>query len=201
MKLNEIILNPPRDEYHDQYLHYFTNALNIATVRGNILRKAVDEFNDIHYGLFHGHNNDFIAYMELEKKHNFYQVKMISTLNDYRGQGWITYMFDYAVLNDKLTIASDTHQTPQAKEVWKSLARNGRYKIFILNTKTREKTPFEPNDDAPWDSKRETILITEQYSYTKEEIEEIKNEDIRRKQARNVVLYGPGTSDYMFWNP
>lgn len=198
MNLFEIINIPSRDEYHNQFLSRFNKAEKVAEIQGKVLRLYVDEYSDRYYGLFDQDN--LIAYLQLCKEGQCYQVLMQSTLNQYRGQGWITYLFDYAVLHDKLKLVSDDRQTKAAKNVWKSLARNGRYDVFIWDRETNEKTLLKSDDDSPWNDLENPVLIIE---YNEQRFQSLIEHTKKRieKGIDPVTLYGPGTTDVDFWNP
>lgn len=207
MKLDEIGITPPRDEYNDEFTHYFNNAEIVDIIHSYQLKKHVDEWGDIMYGLFDPKTNLLISYLHLEKEPNYYRVGLPSTRPEYRRQGWATYLYDYAVLKDKLKIASDQNQTPEAKQLWKSLARNSRYKIFMFDLKTGKKIPYN-GTNAPWAIKnvKNIILITEQHS--SEELALFESWSCqrgvragRRKSGKWDHLFGPGTSSALFWNP
>lgn len=187
------------------YIHYFSNAPVVALIHNMVLKKAVDAYGDIRYGLFDPTHNILVSYLHLNKEPNFYQVGMPSTDPRYRRQGWATYLYDYAVLTDGLTIASDMSQTEEAKQLWLALIRNNRYEIFTLNVHTGEKLPYDPAN-SPWDrnNQKHTILITEQFSQELlEQIEQMSckrgDRALRRKLGRDY-LYGVGTSSDLFEN-
>jgi len=211
MKLDEIILIPDRDEYHDQYLYHFEKAKIIAKVNNHDLKKYKDD-TDLYYGLFRvdGH---LIAYFHLEKSNNYYQISFISVVNEYRGQGYMTYLFDYAINNDNLKIISDARQTFLAKDMWSSFVRNDRFKVYWYNIDTDEKilvkrinnefipSPWIEPEDHTWKNAENIRLIAEKKYITKEEERILKEQDLKRKQDRIIIDYGPGTTSAQFWNP
>jgi hypothetical protein len=198
MNLFEIITIDSRDEYHDQYIIRFKNAEQLSTIRNLTLKRAIDQYGDRYYGLFD--QEQLIAYLQLSKHDDYYQVLMQSTLNQYKGQGWMTYLFDYTVLQDKLTIVSDDRQTKLAKSLWQSLARNGRYNIYIWDQQTNSKTLLKSTDDSPWNDRPAPLLIIE---YDQQLYESLISHYKKRidHNIRPVDMYGAGTSSEDFWNP
>ena len=200
-------MSPNRDEYNTQYVHYFGDAPTVSTIHGLELKRVVDEYGDIMYGLFDPDKHLLISYLKLMKAPNYYQVSLPSTMPEFQGQGWMTYLYDYAVLTDKLTIASDVQQTPAAKNLWLSLVRNYRYQIYTYDTRTHHKQLFDPSKVDPWDvtNRGHMILMTEWH--TREIAESIElwkqNRGVRQERARMGVdhLFGPGTSSEDWWNP
>lgn len=189
--------------YVDQYLHHFENSKEVATIKNMILKKSVDQFGDIHYGLFDA-TGKIVSYQYLDKQDQFYVSSMPITRKEYQKQGWMTYIMDYAVLKDKLTVAGDTRQTPEAIKLWRALTRNARYRVFIYNKKTGEKNLFKSTGRKPWQGETEdTFLITE---HSQELVENQEKWFVRMKRIRSRPLtedsfYGPETSSALFWNP
>lgn len=191
MKMTEIVQLAPRDEYNDQFIYHFEHALSVGKIGAYDLKK--NNNGDIYYGLFD--NENLIAYLHLINL----TVSMISVDRDYRGQGFATYLMDYAVLNDNLTITSDTRQTPDAKTLWLSLIRNNRYDISLSST-----GELASQDDAKriWNDKEDVYLIAKASVLTEQERNIINENEKRRKRAgRKEYWYGPGTSSELFWNP
>ena len=207
MKLVEIMLSSPRDEMNDNYRHFFKNAPTLATLPGGYLfKKVVDEFGDIRYGIFDRRGRVLISYLHLDIQRPYAIVSMPSTMSQFRGQGLMSYMYNYAVLKDNLTLMSDEQQTPEARNLWKSLHRNGLINIQLLDQKTNNTKPWN-GDNEPWDgnnkqtsrliaSKPITESLSMPYTLT-------KGIRFERKQLGmdDMGLYGPGTSTEDWWNP
>jgi hypothetical protein len=110
MKIVEIITNPPRDEYIDQYSSRFIQSTAVASIK-ELTLKRVRTGNEIHYGLFDKLNR-LVGYFHLEKyKDELWQVILVQLAQAYKGQGLGTFLYDYAVMNDKLKILSDATNT------------------------------------------------------------------------------------------
>lgn len=204
MKLSEIIITPSRSENIDEKLYYFTNTKEISKINEMTLKKTVDEYGDVHYGLFH--DKILISYLHLNKEKNWYSVGMPITRHEYQGRGWATALYDYAITKDNLKVASDDRQTPEAKALWKRLYKNHRFHIFLFNPITGDRIPYE-GDDAPWDRQHQKwVLVTEDFSdQEKEEWDSLCcKRGTRAFSWRNPhVLYGtnPTKPTDEVWNP
>jgi GNAT superfamily N-acetyltransferase len=154
MKLTEIHTFDSRDEYIDQQLSKFYRAKSIAKLKDFILRKKVNG-ESIYYGLFS--KKTLIAFLWLTKYDNTkYQSVMVIVHQDYRGQGLATFLFDYAVMNDNLTVLSDNGQTPDSKKMWLSFKQRGHFNIgvYSLNLNNlvdaNEQDVYDPKNNLVW---------------------------------------------------
>lgn len=199
MKIEEIITNPPRDEYLDNKLLHFNNAVPVATIKHLTLKKS--ELDDqIYYGLFDDADR-LVGYLELAQYENtdMWQVLLAQLANAYKGQGYGTFLYDYTVMNDKLKLLSDETNTggPHgSKNFWLSLYAKKRYDIVGFDTETNTVIPdihpdevYNENPNIRWlaVAPNETI-----------------NESIIRIQShmrnRYVAWYGPGTTTEDYFN-
>lgn len=191
MRMTEIIELPPRDEYNEQFIYHFEHVESVARL-GSYTLKRNDE-GELYYGLFD--NNKLIAYLHISDG----KVSMVSVDREYRGQGYATYLMDYAVLKDKLSIASDTRQTPETKILWLSLIRNGRYDIVLSTTGEQAN---ETDTKKIWNGNEDIYLIAKERQLSPNEQDRLNEQIERRERAgRKEYLYGPGTSSELFWNP
>lgn len=190
MQIDEIVEIAPRDEYNDQFVYHFEDAAVIAKVGAYGLKQK--KRNDhIYYGLFD--ENILVAYLHLDN----HKISMVSVDRSYRGQGYATYLMDYAILNDGLTISSDTRQTPEAKVLWLSLIRNGRYDIILSSTR---EPATQSNVSEIWNGREDVYLIA-QARTVEPTIDEINEQKRRDRAGRKEYFYGPGTSSNLYWNP
>lgn len=189
MKLEEIWVNPPRDEYLDDRSHRFANATGVATIKGLTLKRSSHD-EDIFYGLFN--DTALVGYVSLRKySDGMYQVGLSQIAPSYRGQGLGTFMYDYAILNDKMTVISDTVQTPDAKKLWMRFRTNGHFivKPFDLST---NKT-VEATDEQVYSSDN---LVWIAYPTGKTINESLRELNSRYAGERYVVWYGASGEDY-----
>ena len=198
MKVLEIITNPPRDEYIDQYQHKFNSAEVIASIRGLSLKK-VTSTAEIEYGLF-DEKNRLVGYFSLEYRgDNIWEVVLVQLAQAYKGLGYGTFFYDYAVMNDKLKVMSDATNTggPHgSRNLWRRLKDNNRYKIVGYDTIT--KTVIDnASDEQIYDNKPNTRWLAIPPN-------ESINESLTRIQSnmknRYVVWYGPGTTTEDYFN-
>lgn len=208
MKLVEIMLNDPRDEYNDNYIHYFDGAGTLSLLPGGyVFKKAVDDFGDVHYGIFDYKSTELLSYLHLTIEGKYAIVGLPSTAKEFRGQGLMSYMYNYAVLKDHLILMSDNSHTPDAKRLWKSLQSRHLYKISVIDLNTKETHEWDGSEE-PWIGDKPNIrLVTEQYLKDEIALQEsyTAKRGIRanrkRKGMDDMGLYGPGTSTAEFWNP
>lgn len=190
MKLEEIWVNPPRDEYLDDRNHYFDNATEVATIKGLTLRRAEHD-SDYFYGLFNK-ESQLVGYVSLRKfDESKYSVGLSQVVNAYRGQGLGTFMYDYAILNDKLTVLSDTRQTPDAKKLWARFRSNGRFNV----------QPYDLTTNKIVDVPEERVysvdnLVWIAYPTGKTINESLAEINAQYKGERYVVWYGSSGETY-----
>jgi GNAT superfamily N-acetyltransferase len=198
MNLSEIITNPPRDEYLDQYQSKFEKAQQLVTVRGLLLKKLADS-TEIEYGLVDNQDR-LVGYMSLDYRGDaIWEVTLVQLAQAYKGQGYGTLLYDYAVMNDKLKLMSDATNTggPHgSRALWSRLIDNARYKIVGYDTATKS---IIPNATAGmiYDNRPNTRWLALPS-------DETINESLERIQShmknRYVVWYGPGTTTEEYFN-
>lgn len=198
MNVQEIITNPPRDEYLDKSLYRFNNAEVVATIKNLTLKKAADSI-EIEYGLFDTSNN-LVGYLSLEYAGNdIWSVGLVQLAQAYKGQGYGTFLYDYAIMNDKLKVMSDATNTggPHgSKSLWARLIANSRYKIVGYDASTKSVIP-NATPEMIYDNKPNTRWLALPP-------DETINESLIRIQSymtkRFVVWYGPGTTTEEYFN-
>jgi hypothetical protein len=198
MNIEEIITNPPRDEYIDHYGHKFDHAVTVAKIKDLNLRK-VQNSEEIDYGLFDS-SDRLVGYFSLEYYANdIWVVTLVQLAQAYKGQGYGTFFYDYAVMNDKLKIMSDATNTDGvhgSKNLWKSLYDKRRYNIVGYDTDTDQIiTDLHPDliyNDKPnmrWLALPGAKTINEYIQYC-----------TQSNSKRYLVLYGPGTTTEDYFN-
>jgi hypothetical protein len=198
MKITEIITNPPRDEYIDNYLYKFNNSAVLATIKDLTLKSSSTPTEKV-YGLFDDKDR-LVGYFELEYRgDDIWEVVLVQLAQAYKGQGYGTFFYDYAIMNDKLKVMSDATNTSGphgSKNLWKRLIDNTRYKIVGYDTITKEIIP-DATPEKIYDNKPNTRWLAIPPNET-------INESLVRIQAhmknRYVVWYGPGTTSEDYFN-
>jgi hypothetical protein len=198
MNVSEIITNPPRDEYIDQYSAPLKQTPVVSKISGLNLHKLSTP-TEIEYGLFNESN--LVGYFSLEHfDKNKWTVKLVQLAQAYKGKGLGTFFYDYAVMNDKLTILSDATNTDGvhgSKGLWLKLKNNNRYTVKGYDVKTN--TMFDPKnpEDIYLDNNPDVRWIAIPGNET-------INESLIRIQAlmkkRHVVWYGSGTTSETYFN-
>jgi hypothetical protein len=198
MRVQEIITNPPRDEYLDGYVEQFSPWPVVAKIKDLNLKK-ITEPTEIQYGLF-DRKDRLVGYLSLYYYgDDIWEVALAQLAQAYKGQGYGTFLYDYAVMNDNLRIMSDATNTggPHgSKNLWLRLINNKRYRIVGYDTGTEKIIPDASPDDI-YDNKPNTRWLALPPG-------ESINESITRIQStmnkRYLVWYGPGTSDENYFN-
>lgn len=195
--MEEIITNPPRDEYIDGYTSKFIDSETVTKIRGLELKK-VSSRSEIEYGLVN--NNDLVGYMSLEiQPKNIWEVTMVQLAQAYKGMGYGTFLYDYAVMNDKLSLMSDATNTGGkhgSKELWLRLIDNNRYPIVGYNTQTQSIINDASIDDIFNNEPYTRWLAMPPQKNINEAIQDIQ----QHMKKRSVVWYGPGTTTPDYFN-
>jgi hypothetical protein len=198
MKITEIIINPPRDEYLDQYYFDFKEAQPVAKISDLILKKHQSP-TEINYGLFDKQDR-LAGYFSLYYHgKDIWTVNLVQLAQIYKGQGLGSFFYDYAVMNDKLKIMSDATNTggkSGSVALWNSLRDRKRYEIVGYDTITNEIIPNARDQDI-YDGRSNTRWLALPGKYD-------INESIMKIQTlmkkRHVVWYGPGTTTEDYFN-
>ena len=198
MKLREIITNPPRDEYLDQYQRKFDDAESLVTIRGLVLKK-ISTASEIEYGLFDDLNR-LVGYMALDYRgDNICEVTLVQLAQAYKGQGFGSFFYDYAVMNDKLKLLSDATNTggPHgSRSLWQRLISNARYQIVGYDTQTKS-VISDASPDMIYDNQPNTRwLAIPPFETINESLQRIQS----TMKNRYVVWYGPGTTTEDYFN-
>lgn len=203
MRMQEIITNPPRDEYLDNYRNNLDDAVEVATIRGLTLKKSQSS-SEIVYGLFDADEN-LVGYLSLhtiehpDAPSDIWEVSLSQLALAYRGQGYATFLYDYAVMNDKLKVLSDGTQTggPHgSRDMWLRLRNNNRYQVIGYDADTFKVIP-DATPEMIYNMEHNTRWLALPPG-------ESINEAITRIQSkmikRYVVWYGPGTTTETYFN-
>lgn len=196
--IDEIITNPPRDEYLSNYVGVFTRAPVVAKIKDLVVKKD-EQSDDIKYGLFDKQGR-LVGYFSLHLYKDMWMVDLVQIAQAYKGLGYGTFLYDYAVMNDKLKVLSDATNTggpDGSRTLWVSLFNKKRYRIVGYDTTTDQVIPnATPNDIYNEKSNCRWLALPPG---------ETINEAINRIQNcmpadRYVVWYGPGTTDENYFN-
>lgn len=198
MNIQEIITNPPRDEYIDNYGPSFAIAPAIAKIKDLTLKK-ISEPSEIQYGLFDDKNR-LVGYLSLYYYGNdIWEVALVQLAQSYKGMGYGTFLYDYAVMNDKLKIMSDSTNTGGVHgsvNLWKRLRDNNRYQIVGYDTENKKIIP-DATDKEVYNQKTDMRWLA---LPTKESINEAIIMIQSTMKKRYLVWYGPGTSSENYFN-
>lgn len=195
MKITEIITNPIRDEYIDHKAVYFSDAQTVAKIRNLLLKKTMVE-DELWYGLFDPNNpiqNCLVGLLQLQPYKSYWQVVLVQIAQTYKSQEYGTFLYDYAVMNDSLTLLSDVTNSVDmlggSEGLWKKLYKQGRYKVCGYNLCTDTILPNVTPVDGY--NQKEDIV----WAATPKEHPESINEMLTRINSNNthrtVVWYGP----------
>ena len=204
IKLNDAISNPMgRDEAIDYKSVYFDNSPVVARMRDLELRKYLSaDGTDLYYGLVNSASTELVAILQLEKYKNFWQVRLAQVKEPYKSQGYGSFMYDYAVMNDRLTLLSDFSQTEGSvggsKGLWEKLYRQGRFTVCGYNLDTDTIIPL--NDSSDISSKiynqKEDIVWMATPNKLQETIHEMLTRVNSKNKHRTIEWYGECIKDY-----
>jgi hypothetical protein len=196
----EAITSPIRDNDVSSKSTYFTyNTPVIDKVHGLELKKVLQD-DELYYGLFDPAmpvRNTLVGLLQLEKYNDsFWQVRLVQIEEKYKSQGYGTYLYDYAVMNDGLSILSDTNLTEGgdggSKGLWEKLYRHGRYTVCGYNLDTNEVLPnLTP---AEVFNQHEDLVCLATPKMLKESINEMLTRIKSKNKHRSVEWYGPSVS-------
>ena len=198
MLIPEIIVNPPRDEYIDQYRSNFNRATSVARIRGLDLKKNASN-TEIEYGLL-DQQSRLVGYFSLYYYgRDIWVVSLVQLAQAYKGQGLGTFFYDYAVMNDGLKIMSDATNTDGvhgSRGLWLRLRNNRRYPVVGYDTATNSILPkIDPQEVYNNQTNTRWLALPEGRTI---------NESITAIQStmrnRSVVWYGPGTTTEDYFN-
>lgn len=197
MTIDEIITNPPRDEYIDQYSSQLYNSPIVAKIDELNLHKK-QSTTEIEYGLFN--KDKLVGYFSLEYfGKNKWMVTLVQLAQAYKGRGLGTFFYDYAVMNDKLTLVSDSTNTDGihgSKNLWIRLKNNNKYLVKGYDVKLDKVFDIDNlNDIYNNDSNVRFVAIP-----GSETINECLTRIQSQMSKRHVVWYGRGTTTETFFN-
>jgi hypothetical protein len=206
MKLIEIHTSPSRNENNDQYVNHFDVHSPIVYTHlptGFVLKRSIDEHQDVRYGLFDPKTLKLISYAHFSNNGDGWYVSLMpSTDSDYQKQGWISLIFDYAVNHDHIKIMSDEQQTPEAKKMWRSLKSRGMFDVEVYNIITKQILSWTPENDPYSEPNEDThrLIAVPRNLINKHINESIGGGRGVRAERRQLGIhdynqYGPGTSN------
>lgn len=113
------------------------------------MKKSIND-SFIYYGLFNS-TDDLISYLELEHTGNYYTIVFPNTEYGHRGNGYMTWIYQYAIMHDNLQLISDTEHTEEAKRLWRRIYNTNTCNIVVYNLNTNESHPWNGNNE-PWEA-------------------------------------------------
>ena len=208
MKITEIIIadaisNPlGRDEHIDYKGVYFEKAKSVYQIHNLELRKYLSsDSTELYYGLVDPEKNILAGIFQLEKYNNFWQVRLTQIQQPFKSQGYGSFMYDYAVMNDGLTIISDFSQTEGgpggSKGLWERLYRQGRFTVCGYNLETQEVIPIRSMVDVNTEiyNQKENVVWMASPKPVKESISEMLDRVKAKNPHRTIEWYGPSIND------
>lgn len=197
--IREVITSPARDEYIDQYAACFSKSPVIDTNNGVALKQVSNDEN-IMYGLFDQNNPTTIVGILILRSYNdkYWQVELSQIEERFKGQGFGTYLYDYAIMNDGLSVLSDSHQTEHSNgsswQLWCRLYGHGRYKVCGYDLTTDTILP-DANPNAIKNQKDNIVWLATPKGERIHEMLSRFNDPAYRMSARSrtIMWYGPET--------
>ena len=191
----EAIAGPGIDSYIADKAWYFSKSPVVYKI-GNIDLKTAFYDDDLYYGLFD--KNSIIGLFHLSKYNDLWQVRQIQIEEQYKGMEYGTFLYDYAVMNDGLSLISDTVQsdnkighpsgTGGSKALWEKLYRHGRFTVCGYNLLTNSVVPFA--NSAEIYTQHEDIVWMATPKPLKESINEMLSRLRTGNRHRTFEFYG-----------
>ena len=206
MRISEImqtvadaIENPlGRDEYIDGKFQIFANTPTVYKIHELELHKCLD-VDELSYGLVDPVKNILAAILMLIKVDNSWQVLLTQVQEPYKAQGYGSFMYDYAVMNDGLTLLSDVTQTSDkngnngSNGLWEKLYRQGRFTVCGYNLETNEVISLKDSSEIAskiYTQKSDVVWMATPKPL-KESINEMLDRFNTRNKHRTIEWYGP----------
>lgn len=189
---SEAITGPIRDNDISYKSTMFSDNLPVIDTVHGLQLKRIQQGDDLYYGLFDSETT-LAGLLQLEKYDAYWQVRLAQIAENYKSQGFGTYLYDYAVMNDGLSILSDTNLSEGgpggSKGLWEKLHRHGRYTVCGYNLDTNtilpEITPAEVFNQ------HEDLVCLATPKPVKESISEMLSRINTKNKHRIVEWYGP----------
>lgn len=191
-----------RDEYIDSDAYKFHGLGDLDKIKEISLRRYSDQDN-LWYGLIVNDNNQekLVGILKLERFDNKWQVRLAQITEPYKSKGFATYLYDYAVMNDHLTILSDITQTEGdlggSRGLWERLYRNGRYTVCAFNLDTNTVITlkkFSDINDVIYNQHEDVVWMAAPRE-TQETITEMITRLNSANKHRTIQWYGEGVQE------
>jgi hypothetical protein len=203
--LSDAISSPlGRDEEIQHKISRFLNAPTVHSINGLELKKYFSADQDeLWYGLanYRADPPVLVGVLQLEKITPGWQVRLSQVQEGYKSQGYGTFLYDHAVMNDGLTIFSDVSQTEGAaggsRGLWEKLYRQGRFRVSGYRLDTGEIIDLEDSSEisAKIYNQKENMVWMASPKTPSETIQEMISRLTQQNKYRTVQWYGPDIRD------
>ncbi len=207
MRINEVTnlkdaISSPigRDEYIDNKLEYFKDAITVYKINDLKLKKYISsDQTEIYYGLIDDSKSEPIlaGILQLEKRSPGWQVRLSQIQQPYKSQGYGSFMYDYTIMNDGLTLHQTEGNLGGSKGLWEKLYRQGRFTVGGYNLDTGEFIPL--NDATEISNKiynqKEDVVWIARPKQLKETIDQMIIRVNSKNRYRTIEWYGQGIQD------
>jgi hypothetical protein len=205
MKITEIVSLVSRSDPMEKYQWIFDDLKKISAF-GNLKFAELIELEDHYLGLFNNDNLIAFLHLEIRTPGNRFQISYTETDINYQGQGCFRYLINTSV-NRHSEILSDTHQTDESKNAWKSLIKHPSEKIsiYVLNMETKNiiLASLVPENEI-WNEQDSTVLLIRKNIFSPELLENWdRNNTRKKKNGRDYdsLFYGSLSSSKDYINP
>lgn len=202
MKINEIVINPSREENIEKYTLMFSGLpLTPTPFYQNGLEldyaRAADQAE--YYGLFE--KNQLVAILILDfDRLDLPQISLAHTNTDRRGQGLLRYLANRA-LDNYPVLYSDTHQTKESQHFWQMLMKfsEPRYSVMIYDVATKQLASSKGvSHDEIWNQEENPIVaLVRRDTSISEQAASLRGSQIRARYGRDdwSLWYGSHNED------
>lgn len=192
-----------RDERIDYKSIHFEQSPVLKKIGDVVLKKCQPTEDELWYGLFvkvNGYTN-LVGILQLERYNLYWQVRLTQIDESYKSQGFGSLLYDYAVMEDGLTLLSDITQTSGDKGgsrgVWEKLYRQGRFTVCGYNVDSGEIISLSDSSEisAKIYNQKEDVVWMATPKPLREGIEDMLIRLNSKNKYRTITWYGPGVKD------
>lgn len=192
-----------RDEYISNDITYFAKSSIETRINNLELKKYISpDKTDMYYGLIDSAKSELVGILKLEKNKNFWQVRLIQIEDNYKSQGYGTFLYDYCVMNDKITLLADVSQTEGnlggSRGLWEKLYRQGRFTVCGYDLDTNKVITLDGTSEISSKiyNQKENIVWMAAPKKNQETINEMLTRINNKNKHRTIEWYGSHIIDY-----
>ena len=201
--IDEIYSYPPAGESLFKYEPYFKDDSRSSTPFGNLTFSNVQANDSDYFGLLHDDQPISILHIDIRDGSAYHQITYTETDKNHRRQGCFRYLLLKAV-EKYSTIISDTHQTKDAEDSWRSLIQYPSDRLQFKMYDTSNDAIEDIDTNKVWNNTGEYVLLVTNAHFTTEMLEKSNARDKYTKFSNTHfegMWFGEHTSGNGYINP